>query len=279
MSDKTPELDQFQTFVQAVGLRLISVNNWLSILVSLGSGDTFDDALADLRVSATRIQYAVAALAQAISNIHKLSVWDRSIYHLNDGLREAIYAWDAGFASIIHEHLLSGGEPVGDSVLELLTRTHVLEKQLQGSACRRCGTAITKNMFRCLVTGTHSWLKDCTLCGPLSSSPSIDLKLDIEVNGTVRLDETLSAQVNLTGSKEPGLLAIELRDKSHPGAKLRRIDTWPADTTSQVLSLSLEGSGCDQHSIRVVWVGGLEWAYSRRVVSVIPSLSKKRESV
>jgi hypothetical protein len=273
VSDKTVELDRLQTRVKVIGLRLISINHWLSILLNLGSGDTFDEALADLRVLTARIQYAATALAQAITKIYELSIWDQSVYQLENNLRHAISAWDASFALIIHEHLLSGGEPVGDSLIELLMRTHIFEQRVQGSRCRRCHTTTAKNIYQCLITGTQSWLEDCMLCGPLSASPGVSVQLDMEVNGRVSLDQDFSVRVKLTGSNEPGFLVIEFRDKSHPGAKLRTIDAWPAGQTSQILSLSLAGSGCDQHSIRAVWIGGLEWIYARRVVSIIPSAS------
>jgi hypothetical protein len=274
VSDKTFELNRLQTRLEVIGLRLINVNHWLSILLSLSSGDAFDEALADLRILTVRIQYAAAALGQAVSKVHELSVWNHSVYQLENNLRDAVSAWDASFALIIHEHLLSGGGPVGDSLIELLIGTHVFERQVQGSRCRRCHTTTTNNIYRCLVTGAKSRLEDCTLCGPLSATPGVSVKLDMEADGRVGLDKDFSARVNLTGSKEPGFLVVEFRDKSHPGAKLRTIDEWLAGQTSRVLSLSLAGSGCDQHSIRAVWIGGLEWVYARRVISVVPHLSE-----
>ena len=276
MSDKTFELDQLQTRVEVVGLRLVNVNNWLSILLGLSSEtpsmtlwQTCASRLAVFNMAWPRWLKLSATCMNSRFGIGRctslITICETRYPH-----------GTPGFALMMHDYLLGGGAPVGDSVIELSSRTHVLVNRLDGTRCGRCGTTTTNNIFRCLVTGTRSRLEDCTLCGPLSAASGGDVELDMKADGSVSLDQAFNVQVELTGSDEPGFLVIEFRDKSRPGAKLQAIEAWPAGSRSKLLSLSLAGSGCDQHSLRAVWVGGLEWVYARRVVSVIPSASSPR---
>ncbi len=180
---------------------------------------------------------------------------------------ESTRNWDAQFALLIQDCLLSPLSPVGDLVLQMLTyKREVIERGV-GLPCGRCGTVGKLSVYQSPAFGSETWVEECPLCGPLHAGNGQMARLDVQVPCCHVADSSLWVSIRAPGN---GYLVCELRDKSGATGPQRSIFETIAPNEPISLSYNMHGHGCDQHSFRAIWVGEQRIAYTRRVLSVLP---------
>lgn len=243
--------------------------------VAAASDTAMEQSLATLRKLHLELERQLAAGRRGLDEAAASRLWDPAIDRAREQIGRGVAAWDATFAALTESHLLSGGV-VGDRIYEALHRGYRERSSRWGERCIRCGVrteTISLEHLRRLPART---VVECPICGPLASyregGPLLFLGLPEELRRgrPARLDAALTPGSGTRGPQD-GFLVVEIRDKTKPRPFLRTALEQPLVDGRIELAFPLPAdSGFDQHSMRAVWIGGLEIAFARRVFVLTP---------
>jgi hypothetical protein len=226
-----------------------------------------------LRQTRLRVEHALFACGARMRTVRAVRRWDPGLPRLVEQLAEHVSTWDALFAHLAAEHLLGGGV-VGDRILGALTDSLDVAAERRGGPCERCGATAVERTLVSLDGARRRTLRECPLCGPLACHPVDGPAIALSVPGPLCRGQDAILPLVCTGfgaNGEDGWRLLEARDKTRSEASARcQESTVLTDGITPVAIPVKADAGLDQHSIRVVFVGGMEVLYARRVFVLTP---------
>lgn len=275
VEDRTAAVREAEDWVRRLAGRLGSAADLeYEVMRSGRAGDAAEQTiLARLRQTRLRVEHALAVCGARLRAARAVRRWDPGLRQPMEQLAEQVSTWDTLFAHLAAEHLMGGGV-VGDRILGALTDSMDVVDERRGGPCERCGVAVLERALRSLDGARRRMLRECPLCGPLACHPAEGPSIALGVPGPLcrGADAVLPLACAGFGEEgEDGWLLLEARDKTRSAASARRQESAVlADGVTPVPVPVTADAGFDQHSIRVVFVGGMEVLYARRVFVLTP---------
>jgi hypothetical protein len=275
VDDRTAETREADAWLRRLAGRLRGAADLEYGVMRSGQADNAAEQaiLARLRQTRLRVEHAASACGARMRAARAARRWDPGLPRLVEQLAEHVSTWDALFAHLAAEHLVGGGV-VGDRILGALTDSLDVEAERRGGPCERCGAAVMERTLAPLDGARRHTLRECPLCGPLAFHPADGPSIALGVPGPVCRGRDAILPLACAGfgaDGEDGWMLLEARDKTRSEASARRQESAVlADGVTPVPVPIKADAGFDQHSIRVVFVGGMEVLYARRVFVLTP---------
>ncbi|HVR07119.1 MAG TPA: hypothetical protein VMW75_03665 [Thermoanaerobaculia bacterium] len=239
-----------------------------------GDGEA-STAIAALAVLRHQIDGCLGECLAEAAHLRQTRLWRPVVTALDGQLGQALRAWDRTFAALTESHLLSGGV-VGDRIYDALHWGYREASSVRAERCLRCQVRLEKITLKHLRGAVSRTVFECPLCGPLVSHRNggplllLGLPAELQRGRPAKLAAVLTSPGGCDAPAE-GFLVIEIRDKTKPQPVVRTAFAQPLVEGRIEMSFSIPAdAGLDQHSMRAVWIGGLEVAFARRVFTLTP---------
>ncbi|HST60410.1 MAG TPA: hypothetical protein VLK84_17050, partial [Longimicrobium sp.] len=277
VEDRAAELREVEGWLRRLAGRLGGAADLeYQVMRTTRPDDTAEQTLlARLRQARLRVEGALFAAGARVRQVRAACRWDPGLAAALEPVADHVAAWDALFAHLAAEHLMGGGV-VGDRILGALTDSMAVAAERRGEPCGRCGVPVVEHALVSLDGHRRRMLQECPLCGPLACHPADGPSIHLGVPGPLcrGADAILPlACAGFGADGQDGWMLLEARDKTRSASVRREESAELADGIVPVPVPIAADAGHDQHSIRVVFVGGMEVLYARRVFVLTPDPS------
>lgn len=225
------------------------------------------DAVRAVREARLRLEYIAQVGLREREDVRRRGVWNPMLVRQSQAAELCVAAWDRALSTLLAEHLFEGVEQVFSDGWPVLDRG-------TGHPCPRCATRTDAATQRHpLADEPDRIVITCPVCGPSEAYRDGGPRVRVEVPSRFTAGRRARVLVVTSDPREQplverGMLRCEMVDKGR-GAVFHTACEWLGATTHELVVDLPRALRSDLHTVRAVWVRGLDVTSSRARVAGI----------